>query len=147
MNSLPIWAGMWSATTQVSNGAELTTFETIVIWIIIALISLATLVIVIIAFKDDFIGYLKHKNEKAKLVGWQKENIKINNDFRDSFREFRDMFQESESRRIHKISTGDTITSIAKEYGATVDELMSLNLISHPRDFAVGNILIIPEED
>lgn len=147
MNNLPIWMGMWSATNQVSNGAELTTVESTVIWIIISVIAIAALVILAMTFKDDFIGHLKHKNEKAKLTNWQKEQSKIKDDSKDSFREFRDMFQESESRRIHKIGTGDTITSIAKEYGTTVDELMTLNLISRPRDFAVGNILIIPEED
>ena len=147
MNNLPIWMGMWSATNQVNNGAELTAFESAVIWIIISVIALAALVIVAMTFKDDFIGYLKNKNEKAKLARWQKEHPKIEEDFEDSFRDFRDMFQEADSRRIHKISTGDTITSIAKEYGTTVDELMNLNLIRRPRDFAVGNILIIPEED
>ena len=147
MNNLPIWMGMWSATNQVNNGAELTTFESTVIWIIISVITFAALVIVAMTFKDDFIGYLKHKNEKAKLAIWQKEHPKIEEDFEDSFRDFSDMFQEADSRRIHKISTGDTITSIAKEYGTTVDELIGLNLIRHPRDFAVGNILIIPEED
>lgn len=147
MNNLPIWMGMWSATNQVSNGAELTTFESTVIWILIALIAIAALVIVAMTFKDDFIGYLKHKNEKAKLTKWQKEHPKIEEDFKDSFRDFSDMFQDSESRRIHKIGTGDTLTSIAKEYGTTEVELINLNLIRHPRDFAVGNILIIPEED
>ena len=147
MNNLPIWVGMWSATTQVSNGDELTTFESTVIWILIALIAIVALVIVAMTFKDDFIGYLKHKNEKVKLTEWIKEHPKIEEDFEDSFRDFSDMFQETDSRRIHKISTGDTITSIAKEYGTTVDELMSLNLISRPRDLAVGNVLIIPEED
>src|SRR5699024_5256252 len=93
------------------------------------------------------IGYLKHKKEKAKLTKWQKEHPKIEEDFKDSFRDFRDMFQEAEYRRIHEISTGDTLTSIAKEYGTTVDELTRFNLIRHPRDFTVGNILTIPEED
>lgn len=147
MNNLPIWMGMWSATNQVNNGAELTTFESTVIWIIISVIAFAALGIVAMTFKDDFIEYLKHKNEKAKLTEWRKENPKIEEDFKDSFRDFRDVFQEADSRRIHKISTGDTLTSIAKEYGTTVDELVKLNLIRHPRDFAVGNILIIPEED
>lgn len=147
MNNLPIWLGVWSATNQVNNGAELTTFESAVIWIIILVIAIAALVIVAMTFKDDFIGYLKHKKEKAKLTKWQKEHPKIEEDFKDSFRDFRDMFQEADSRRIHKIGTGDTLTSIAKEYGTTVDELMRLNLIRHPRDFAVGNILIVPEED
>lgn len=147
MNNLPIWMGMWSATNQDSSGAELTTFESAVIWILIALITIVALVIVAMTFKDDFIGYLKHKNEKARLTEWRKEHPKIEEDFKDSFRDFRDMFQEAESRRIHKISTGDTITSIAKEYGTTEAELINLNLIRHPRDFAVGNILIIPEED
>lgn len=147
MNNLPIWMGMWSATNQVSNGAELTTFESTVIWILIALITIAALVIIAMTFKDDFIGYLKHKNEKAKLTKWQKEHPKIEEDSEYSFRDFSDMFQETDSRRIHKISTGDTLTSIAKEYGTTADELINLNLIRHPRDFAVGNILIIPEED
>lgn len=147
MNNLPIWMGMWSATNQVSSGAELTTFESTVIWIIISVIAIAALVIVAMTFKDDFIGYLKHKNEKARLTEWRKEHPKIEEDFKDSFRDFGDMFQEAEYRRIHEISTGDTLTSIAKEYGTTVDELTRLNLIRHPRDFAVGNILIIPEED
>ena len=147
MNNLPIWMGLWSATNQVSNGDELTTFESAVIWILIALITIVALVIVSMTFKDDFIGYLKHKNEKAKLTKWQKEHPKIEEDFKDSFRDFSDMFQETDSRRIHKISTGDTLTSIAKEYGTTEVELINLNLIRHPRDFAVGNILIIPEED
>lgn len=147
MNNLPIWVGMWSATNQVNNGAELTTFESTVIWIIIALISLVALVIVAMTFKDDFIGYLKHKNEKAKLADWQKEQSKINDDLKDSFREFRDMFQESKSRRVHKISTGDTLTSIAKQYGTTEDELIKFNSIRRIRDLAVGNVLIIPEED
>jgi len=147
MNNLPIWVGVWSATNQVSNGDELTTFESTVIWILITLTAIAALVIVAMTFKDDFIGYLKHKNEKAKLTKWQKEHPKIEEDFKDSFRDFSDMFQETDSRRIHKISTGDTLTSIAKEYGTTEVELINLNLIRHPRDFAVGNILIIPEED
>ena len=147
MNNLPIWMGMWSATNQSNNGAELTTFESTVIWILIALISLAALVIVAMTFKDDIIGYLKYKNEKAKLADWQKEQSKINADLKDSFREFRDMFQESESRRVHKISTGDTLTSIAKEYGTTEDELIKFNSIRRIRDLAVGNTLIIPEED
>lgn len=147
MNNLPIWLGVWSATNQVNNGAELTTFESAVIWIIISVISFMALGIVAVTFKDDFIGYLKHKNEKAKLSNWQKEHPKIEEDFEDSFRDFSDMFQEVDSRRIHKISTGDTLTSIAKEYGTTEVELINLNLIRHPRDFAVGNVLIIPEED
>lgn len=147
MNNLPIWAGMWSAATYANSGAELTTIESTVIWIIISAITFAAIVIVAMAFKDDIIGYLKHKNEKVKLTEWIKENPKIEEDFEDSFRDFSDMFKEADSRRIHKISTGDTITSIAKEYGTTVDELMSLNLIRRPRDFAVGNVLIIPEED
>lgn len=147
MNNLPIWLGVWSAANQVNNGAELTTFESAVIWIIISVIAFVALGIVAMTFKDDFIGYLKHKNEKAKLFNWQKEHPKIEEDFEDSFRDFSDMFQEVDSRRIHKISTGDTLTSIAKEYGATVDELVKLNLIRHPRDFSLGNILIIPEED
>lgn len=147
MNNLPIWMGMWSATNQVNSGAELTTFESAVIWIIILVIAFAALVIVAMTFKDDFIGYLKNKNEKAKLASWQKEHPKIEEDFEDSFRDFSDMFQEADSRRIHKIGTGDTMTSIAKEYGTTVDELVKLNLIRHPRDFSLGNILIIPEED
>lgn len=147
MNNLPIWMGMWSATNQVSNGAELTTFESTVIWIIISVIAIAALVIVAMTLKDDIIRYLKHKNEKVKLTEWIKEHPRIEEDFGDSFRDFSDMFQEADSRRIHKISTGDTITSIAKEYGTSVDELINLNLIRRPRDFAVGNILIIPEED
>lgn len=147
MNNLPIWLGVWSATNKVNNGAELTTFESAVIWIIISVIAFVALGIVAMTFKDDFIGYLKHKNEKAKLSNWQKEHPKIEEDFEDSFRDFSDMFQEVDSRRIHKISTGDTLTSIAKEYGTTVDELVKLNLIRHPRDFSLGNILIIPEED
>lgn len=147
MNNLPIWLGVWSATNQVNNGAELTTFESAVIWIIISVIAFVALGIVAMTFKDDFIGCLKHKNEKAKLSNWQKEHSKIEEDFEDSFRDFSDMFQEVDSRRIHKISTGDTLTSVAKEYGTTVDELVKLNLIRHPRDFSLGDILIIPEED
>src|SRR5699024_9918727 len=147
MNNLPIWLGVWSATNQVNNGAELTTFESAVIWIIILVITISALVIVVMTFKDDFIGYLKHKKEKAKLTKWQKEHPKIEEDFEDSFRDSRVMFQEAEFRRIHEISTGDTLTSIAKEYGTTVDELTRVNLIRHPRDSAVGHILIIREED
>src|SRR5699024_5521043 len=147
MNNLPIWLGVWSATNQVNNGAELTTFESAVIWIIILVITISALVIVVMTFKDDFIGYLKHKKEKAKITKWQNEHPKKEEDFKDSFRDFRVMFQEAEYRRIHEISTGDTLTSIAKEHGTTVDELTRLNLIRHPRDIAVSNILIIPEED
>ena len=147
MNNLPIWAGMWIAATYANSGTELTTFESTVIWIIISVISIVAIVIVVMVFKDDLIKYLKHKNEKVKLAEWIKENPKIEEDFEDSFRDFSSMFQEDGSRRVHKISTGDTISSIAKEYGTTVDELMSLNLISNPIDFVVGNILIIPEED
>ncbi len=110
-------------------------------------IAFVALVIVAMTFKDDFIGYLKHKNEKAKLTEWRKEHPKIEEDSGYSFRDFSDMFKEADSRRIHKISTGDTLTSIAKEYWTTVDELVKLNLIRHPRDFSLGNILIIPEED
>lgn len=67
-------------------------------------------------------------------------------DSEDSFRKLHESIDEAESRRIHMISTGDTLTSIAKEYGTTGDELIKLNLIRHPRDLAVGNTLIIPEE-
>lgn len=52
MNNLPIWMGMWSATNQDSSGAELTTFESAVIWILIALTTLATLVLGYMAMKD-----------------------------------------------------------------------------------------------
>lgn len=147
MNNLPIWIGVWSGYNIANSEAELTTFESTVIWIIISVISIAALVIVAMTFKDDFIGNLKHKNEKAKLTKCQKENPKIEEDFKDSFRDFRDMFQETDSRRIHKIGTGDTLTSIAKEYGTTADELIKINLVKHPRDLAVGNTLIIPKED
>ena len=147
MNNLPIWAGMWSGYNIANSEAELTAFESTVIWIIISAIAIATIAIVTMVFKDDIIGYLKHRNEKVKLTEWRKAHPKIEEDLEDSFRDFSDMFQEADSRRIHKISTGDTVTSIAKEYGTTVDELMRLNLIRHPIEFAVGNILIIPEED
>lgn len=147
MNNLPIWVGVWSGYNIANSEAELTTFESTVIWIIISAISIAAIVIVARAFKDDIIGYLKHKNEKVKLTEWVKENPKIEEDSEYSFRDFSGMFQEADSRRIHKISTGDTLTSIAKEYGTTEVELINLNLIRHPRDFAVGNTLIIPEED
>lgn len=52
MNSLPIWIGMWFATNQVNNGVELTTFETTVIWILIALTAIVASVIGYIALKD-----------------------------------------------------------------------------------------------
>lgn len=94
MNNLPIWAGMWSATNQVRNGTELTTFESTVIWIIISVISIVAIVIVVMAFKDDIIKYLKHKNEKVKLAEWIKENPKTDENFEDSFRDFSNMFQE-----------------------------------------------------
>src|SRR5699024_12166248 len=101
------------------------------------------LVILIMRFKNDFIGYLKHKKEKAKLTKWQKEQPKREEDLKDSFRDFRDMFQEAEYRRIHEISTGDTLTSIAKEHGTTVDELTRLNERRHVRDYTVGKIVIM----
>lgn len=44
--------GMWFATNQVNNGVELTTFESAVIWILIALTVLVMSVIGYIAMKD-----------------------------------------------------------------------------------------------
>lgn len=52
MNNLPIWIEVWNATNQVNNGVELTTFESAVIWILIALTALVTTVIGYIAMKD-----------------------------------------------------------------------------------------------
>lgn len=100
--------------------------------------------------------YLTNKLEKVKLTNRIEEQNKIMEDalerelaidYEDSFRKLHDRFKEAESHRIHKISTVDTLTSIAKEYGTTVDELSNMNSIRFPRDFAVGNALIIPEED
>ena len=65
----------------------------------------------------------------------------------DSFRKLHESNDEAESRRIHMIRTADTLSTIAKEYGTTADELIKINLVRHPRDLAVGNTLIIPEED
>lgn len=65
----------------------------------------------------------------------------------DSFRKLHESNDEAEARRIHMIRTADTLSTIAKEYGTTADELIKINLVRHPRDLAVGNTLIIPEED
>lgn len=67
-------------------------------------------------------------------------------DFEDSFRKLHDRLKEAEAHRIHKISTGDTLSSIAKEYGTTEDVLIKFNSIRRIRDLAVGNTLKIPEE-
>lgn len=44
----------------------------------------------------------------------------------------------------HRIEPGQTLYRIAKAYGLTVDELMSVNEISDPTTLAVGGELIIP---
>lgn len=43
MNNLPIWIGVWSANNYANSGAELTSVESTVIWVIIAIITLATI--------------------------------------------------------------------------------------------------------
>ncbi len=46
----------------------------------------------------------------------------------------------------HKIQSGDTLTSIAKKYNTTVDEIASLNSIKNKNLIYTGDVLKIPDE-
>jgi murein DD-endopeptidase MepM/ murein hydrolase activator NlpD len=53
-------------------------------------------------------------------------------------------FSHSGSRRTHKVTQGETVYHIAREYGVTPENLMVTNGLSDARNLAVGQILAIP---
>ncbi len=52
---------------------------------------------------------------------------------------------QSGSGRTHTVLKGETLTAIAKRYGTTVDELVTVNKISDDRFIQIGQVLILPE--
>jgi LysM repeat protein len=46
----------------------------------------------------------------------------------------------------HQVQKGETLTSIAKQYSVTVDELKALNEISDERRLQIGQVLKLPEK-
>jgi hypothetical protein len=45
----------------------------------------------------------------------------------------------------HIVQPGDTLASIAREYGVTAEEIAAENNIQNPNEIFVGNVLIIPQ--
>jgi LysM repeat protein len=48
---------------------------------------------------------------------------------------------------IHILARGETLYSLAREYGVTLDDLLRLNGILDPSDLSVGTRLVIPGEE
>jgi len=46
---------------------------------------------------------------------------------------------------VHLVRTGDTLASIARQYGITTEEIAAANNIQDPNQIFVGTILIIPQ--
>jgi len=51
----------------------------------------------------------------------------------------------SDGKPRHEVMKGETLTSIAKRYGTTVDELVKINGISDDRLIQIGQKLILPD--
>lgn len=47
----------------------------------------------------------------------------------------------------HTVKKGETLTSIAKRYNTTVNELVKLNKIKNPNVIVVGQVLTLPAAD
>jgi LysM repeat protein len=47
-------------------------------------------------------------------------------------------------QRIHVVEPGETLSEIARMYGATVDEIVQANGLDNPNDISVGQALVIP---
>jgi LysM repeat protein len=45
---------------------------------------------------------------------------------------------------VHIVAVGETLSTIAEQYGTTLDALMSLNGISDPNLVSVGQRLLVP---
>lgn len=45
----------------------------------------------------------------------------------------------------HTVQPGETLTAIARQYGVSVQDIVSANNITNPDRVAVGTVLIIPE--
>lgn len=46
---------------------------------------------------------------------------------------------------VHLVRTGDTLASIARQYGVTAEEIAAANDIQNPNQIFVGTVLIIPQ--
>jgi len=51
--------------------------------------------------------------------------------------------EKAQGERVHQVAPGDTLFSIARRYGTTVEELMRLNGLTSP-DLQVGQVLKLP---
>jgi LysM repeat protein len=49
------------------------------------------------------------------------------------------------SQTIHTVASGDTLFSIALNYGVTVAEIVEANNLDNPNSLSIGQELIIPE--
>ena len=51
----------------------------------------------------------------------------------------------SPSQQTYKVKQGDTLSTIAKRFGVTVDQILAANKnIKNPNKIAVGDVIVIP---